>query len=133
MCLTKIRIFPKLSQIPIKTYKILDIGNLSKISNNFIFFTPFMYTKVELNSMLKAEKIDILEMFFFDFIGECGVHSYITLEDAKKHYDNYNQIIVECIIPPKTLYWEGKDFGDVASRKLYITNKIVYNKTFIKI
>ena len=68
MCLTKTRIFPKLSQIPIKTYKILDIGNLSKISNNFIFFTPFMYTKVELNSMLKAKKIDILEMFFFDFI-----------------------------------------------------------------
>lgn len=54
------------------------------------------------------------------------IHSFNSLERAKKVLNSPNICIVECIIPIGTLYWIGDDC-DIASRKLRY-NKIIYSE-----
>lgn len=117
MCLMKKRLFPKISKERITVYKIVE---------NYYgrYLTPVREVDIKLNSTLKAKDTSIWEMFCSYFIYGCGVHAYIDLETAQRIRERYygkDYLILKCVIPPNTFYWEGED-GDIASRELEITD-----------
>ena len=118
MCLIKKRRLPKISRKPITVYKIIERYN------NF-YMTPVREEYINLNSTLKAKDTSIYEMYCSSVIKGCGVHAYINLEKAQEvmetYYRRFHYIILKCVIPPNTYFWEGKG-GDIAARELEISN-----------
>ena len=84
-----------------------------------------MGAPVKLNSVLKAKNTSLWEMLFEIIIEGCGVHAYTSRMHAlrAKPFVFY-KAVVECTIPPYTLYWEGLN-NDIAARKLVITDKFI--------
>lgn len=127
MCLYKKHLFPKISWKPITVYKVF----LEDLTEHTIY-TPFECHKVSGN-VIKAKYLSIPELTIEDFIQGCGVHAYLSLEEAKSNGSlfSFHRIdghptsteVYECTIPPFTFYWEGKD-GDIAARKIKIRKKI---------
>ena len=121
MCLIKKKRFPEISEEQIPVYKIVE-KYLSR------YLTPVREVDVKLNSILKAKNTSRWEMYCSSVIKGCGVHAYINLEKAQEvlemYYSKDHYIILKCIIPPNTQYWEGTR-GDIAARELEITNMSV--------
>lgn len=132
MCLIKKHKFPKIAFKPIKVYKIFNKIDSNKIFNKIDsrLYSPYVGTKV-INNVIKAKHFRIPEMFWETEIHGCGVHAYTLLKTAlfnKENLalfkDNPHMKIYECVIPPLTLYWNGKE-GNIASRKLKIKKEIL--------
>ena len=121
MCLIKRKRFPRISEEQITVYKIVE-NYLGK------YLTPIREEYIKLNSILKAKNTSRWEMYCSSVIKGCGVHAYINIEKAQEvlemYYNKDHYIILKCIIPPNTQYWEGTR-GDIAARELEITNMSV--------
>ena len=132
MCLIKKHKLPKIAWKPIVTHKELYVENLKEVlyfnrdgsaylnSGECNITTPYMDVKVTLNSTIKSKSHWFWSLFKRYIEGE-GVHSH-------KECINYpffrGNVLVEAIIPRFSLYWEDK-YSDVASTKLYLTDKII--------
>lgn len=122
MCLIKKHKFPKIAFRPIKVYKVL-------YNFNNCLYSPYFGCKV-INNKIKAKYFKIPEIVWEENIYGCGVHAFSTLKEviqAKENleiFQNPFMKIYECIIPPFTLYWNGKE-GNIASRKLKIKKEIL--------
>lgn len=123
MCLIKKHKFPKIAFKSIKVYKIL-------YNYNNCLYSPYFGCKV-INKKIKAKYFKIPEIVWEEDINGCGVHAFSTLKEAmqvKENLEIFHQNplmkIYECIIPPFTLYWNGKG-GDIAARRINIKKEIL--------
>lgn len=126
MCLSKKSLLPRITIKPVKVYKVF-------YSFNGNLFTPFIQYKV-INKTIKAKKFDIPEIFWEDRITWCGVHAFRNLVTAERAARSWITravdsklcpfVVCECVIPPFTLYWNGKE-GDIAARRINIKKEIL--------
>lgn len=104
MCLNIDENNPQVTDKDYIVYKVLDTG----------FISPYRSLKYRMNKWYKAELGVTAKTFGFS-IHE-GLHYCCTIEDAKNFFSNEGfydkRIIVECIIPQGTKYYEnGKGLG----------------------
>lgn len=124
MCLFKKSKIPRIALKNIVVYKILRAYKLDGKKYYETFIRNF---QVNLDCIYTG-KFDRYESLYKSFkepwINSGYIHSFNSLEKAKKILNSPDACIVECIIPIGTLYWKG-DNNEIASRKLK------YNKVII--
>ena len=71
------------------------------------FLTSYQRVPVQLGVTYKSE----LKPTFQDRI-EIGLHSYLELEAADDSAKEYKGVLVECIVPEGSTYYEGEFIGE---------------------
>lgn len=117
MCLRKTHKKPRLLIFPKTVYKVL-------INNNGKFKTPYIEMPIELgetytgkfkNNRTLSDTID------FKFIKDGFIHSFISLEAARRDLPYFNNsCIIKCRIPAFTYYYKGTDKEIASIRLKYI-------------
>lgn len=113
MCLIKIHRLPKLSIFSKTVYKCLIPVDYD------CFVTPYTQSPIKMGETYKGKfvsKRNLISSIAKREIADGFIHSYISLRVAK-YMRCYGEVIVECEIPPFTLYYEG-DYDEIASKKL---------------
>jgi len=78
--------------------------------------TPYKHFSITIGNTYTSELEDEQEEI------NVGLHSFITLEDAKNDSSESTDVFCKCIIPKDSEYYEGT-FGDAKS---YASNKLTY-------
>ena len=118
MCLFTNRTKPLVASKDLVVYKALIVEDGK-------YFTPYQNVEVKLNSYLTASISTTRDMSlsgYHQISGE-GVHSYTHLGE---------RIGFKAIIPKGTPFWISSDLQEIASTKLYVTNKICDEETDLK-
>ena len=129
MCLTTKNLKPYVAKEDIKVFKILQ-----RIDKRYI--TPYQGSEVTLESVMKPDKeIEHKE-------GNCGYNNCTLCVEGgfihavtnavaydKDKIENENYVVVEAYIPKGTEFYLSDDFIEVAAKELYITDKIIDNKS----
>ena len=129
MCLTTKNLKPYVAKEDIKVFKILQ-----RIDKRYI--TPYQGSEVTLGSVMKPDKeIEHKE-------GNCGYNNCTLCVEGgfihavtnavaydKDKIENENYVVVEAYIPKGTEFYLSDDFIEVAAKELYITDKIIDNKS----
>ena len=120
MCLVKIHKLPRISWKPIVCYKVLK-----KRGDNYL--TPCVdYLITKDREIIKGEE-NFFKGFKYKSIYGWGVHAFTNRFDAFRTARFFcmidqvigGHIVVECIIPRFTFYFEGKN-NEICARKMII-------------
>lgn len=116
MCLVKISKFPRITLSYKVVYKTVI---LSKETN--MFMTPFVEDLVVIGNTYTGRFINcplikgLVKSFKSKYIRDGYIHCYKDIYNTNGRL--LGEHIIECIIPPFTLYWVG-EYGEIATRKL---------------
>ena len=84
------------------------------------FITSFQFTPVRFNELI-ISTINKIDNNVYE-----ALHSFVKFKDAKERAKHYNEVLVKCIIPRNSEYYEGTfsiGFKDYAS---YASDKLIY-------
>tara|TARA_R110000868_G_scaffold14414_2_gene66990 strand:- start:11933 stop:12370 length:438 start_codon:yes stop_codon:yes gene_type:complete len=114
--------YGKISKKNIKVYKRL------KRSDNSLY-TPYQNTFVDCTGNLLIENDFSFNNHYLHINVNIGIHAHINKNAAIRN-KAYNEIIIECIIPAETIYFEGIQ-NDIVSLILIIPPiKLKKHKTY---
>ena len=123
MCLTTRRILPNVTLRDKVVYKILR-----KWEDGL--YTPFQYHEIKCRG-IKADGDRIISRHCWGLrrtVSEGYVHAYKKLEDAQRviktwQYKPENNIIVKCVIPAGTLYFNSFDRVEICAKQMIISEQ----------
>lgn len=116
MCLVKISKFPRITLSYKVVYKLVVTSNESDV-----FITPFVGDFVKIGNTYTGRFTNypfirgLVKSFKSRCIHDGYIHCYKDIFNANGRL--LGEHIIECIIPPFTLYWVG-EYGEIATRKL---------------
>lgn len=116
MCLVKISKFPRITLSYKVVYKLVDA-----FPETNTFVTPFVGDSVKIGNTYTGRFTyypfikGLVKSFKSRYIHDGYIHCYKDIFSASGRL--LGEHIIECIIPPFTLYWVG-EYGEIATRKL---------------
>lgn len=152
MCLYLTKRDSIVAQEDIVCYKVLIVEKISAVGLDFRydfrgpsfhteplkyrFFAPFTHYEYRLGMILSADENVTIQsndcMTFFPYsISEGVFHTYKKLDDAKEVLKHGTFVVVKCIIPKGSIYYQGYFMLDIGwcesygSQVLCVTNKIM--------
>lgn len=132
MCLVTKNLKPYVAKEDIKVFKILQKTDKG-------YKTPYRGKEVELGVIMKPNEnvSHTVGNRGYDNCMLCVENGFIhavtntVSYDKEKVDDTENYIVVECFIPKGTEFYLSDDFVEVAAKELFITDKIVNNKSVL--
>lgn len=118
MCLLTFQKKPFIAQEDIPVIKYLDYD-----SNNEIYYTPYLREVIHLNNLYKGNyNIPPRISPYLTEVRDGFIHS-ITKNMQIQYFYNYNLVKCLAYIPKGTEFFINAEMDEVASRKLFITDK----------
>lgn len=95
--------------------------------NDFLCSSAIQNFQYQYKILYTQEEPILVQLGYISYVIEKGFHSYKTYFKAKKKFHKfyegslYNMIIVECIIPKDSIFYENKN-GEIVSNNIIIRN-----------
>lgn len=119
MCLINIS-EKKIAENDIIVFKHIEKVPCNKSETKDRYESSYMGTKIVFNKILKSP-ITI----FNNYKITKALHSYISIVDARQQAEYWGEILVECVIPTGSIYYEG-----ITETRNYMDEKIIRRKSF---